>query len=545
MNRLSLWCLTALTTLGVAYGKAAEVSEKFVIVHCESPGTLTLSEDALIAPHLKVTGNIDQRDFEALKYATINVTRILDLTETVIHEYTSGNSDTRMDWIIDDPKKITYPADMLPAGAFSELRDNSISKFTRGSSTLKKLILPASLKGFMKGAFTSYSIITDLVVPEGSTTLRQDGKLVYSYDGSTLLAMPPAWFGDVTVASSVTSVADGAFDAAIPASVTFTSATPPTLSEGATLSTAYIIAPTPEAYSKTFPDIDCISELETVTLTNLQPGELMGTLGNMGYTRKDVRGIKISGSLSPDDFNALVELPNLHAADLSEAKVECESFSTRFTIANSSIADFKFPKFSKSMILVIDAASSLHGDLEVPDRTDVIYNYSKRFRSVTFPSTLYNLGERSFPEYNVTETLDFSQCSNMKELYLSYATQCLTTLRLPENIESIKYIDGPVKEVNLPGSLKELYGDYWMVEKLVLPQSLETFGMWNLPMVKEIDATEARSLYNFNSLSHAPNLKTLDISMCPIRTIKSLFGASSYSGSVVVSGGTRYPSISI
>ncbi len=538
MNKLSILCLTALSALCGSHAGAAEVSEKFVVVHCESPGTLTLTEDALIAPNLKVTGDIDYRDFETLKYATISVTRTLDLSETVIHEYTSGDSGTRGDWMIGDADKITYPADMMPAGAFSEVRDNSISTFTRGSSTLSKIILPSSLKGFMKGAFTSYSIIRELEVPAGSTTLRQDGQLVYSYDGSTLLAMPPAYFGDITVAKSVTSVADGALDVARPASVTFSTVVPPTIPEGRTVSTAYIIAPDPQAYSEIFPDVDCIASLETITVTDLQPGTLMSTLGNMGYTRKDVRSVKLSGTLSIDDFNALVELPNIHAVDLSQATVECENISTDFRISNPSITSFQFPKFSKGMYLTIDSSSMLYGDLNVPRPTMGFYNYSKRFTSVILPATLYSLGDRTFPEYNVTETLDLSQCSEMTELKISYETQCLTTLRLPENLKTLKYIYGPIKEINLPASLQEIYGGSWMVEKLTLPASLQVCSLSSLPMVKEIDASAARSLYQFTSLSNAPNLKTLDLSMCPLNYF-SMFGGVS-TGGLVVSGGTRY-----
>lgn len=202
------------TLTGVAFPIQGQNPEEFVVLHCDSPGELVLSEEARISPFLKITGEIDAHDIAKLKRATINVTRVLDLSETNIHEYT-GTEGTELDlspnWIVSPPVPKTYPANTFPTQAFTEVRDNSLSKYIRGSYSLQKLILPASLTGFMEDALTNNYVLTEIEVPASSITMRGEDHLVYSYDGTTLLAIAPAYYGDLTVAESVVSVTDGVF----------------------------------------------------------------------------------------------------------------------------------------------------------------------------------------------------------------------------------------------------------------------------------------------------------------------------------------------
>lgn len=530
-----------------SFSTSAEVTEDFVVIHCESPGSLTLSEESLIAPNLKVTGTIDARDFRTLKEVTMCTTRELDLSEAVIAAYTGtdgcASSPGGGGWMIRSDGGVDYPANTFPVGAFTEWRNNSLYDFCEGTETLARLILPATLEGFMEGSFISKSILTDLEVPASSTTIRNEGHAVYSYDGSTLLAVAPAWYGNLIVPATVTSIAPTAFEAASPASVTFTSPQMPLFPEEAKLNTLYIIAPDPAPYQEKFPEIDCLSELTPITVTVAEPGMLMTEIGNKGFSRNQVKALTVSGTLSYDDFEALVGLPSLHFADLSEATVQNEDWQ-RVVISNPALTELKFPKFSHPINLRIEAEARLHGHIDVPYNTYSFNSYSPRFSSATFPAYYQTSADRLFPYYSVVEWLDFSQCAELDELTGYAYMGRLSSVKLPENLKKIINFYGPVKEMNLPVSLECIYGGRWLIDKLTLHEALTEFTVYSLPMVKEIDASKASSLATFRGLDHAPNLKRLDLSLCPIEHITSLFGGVS-TGSLVVSGGSAYKAVSV
>lgn len=531
-------------TVKVARG---EVKDNFVVIHCTTPGTLEISEDAKYTPFLKVTGDIDARDFNTLKNVTISVTRTLDLSDAVIHEYTGNDGciaqgSSGGDWMVgdEDNKQIVYPADTFPIDAFSEWRNNTISGFSRGSSTLTRLILPSTLKGFMKRSFTPYSILVDLEVPATSTTIKGDGHVVYSYDGKQLLAVAPAFYGNIEIAPEVTTVSATAFESCKPASVRFKSDTMPEFPDDCTLQTAYILAPNPEAYQERFPDIDCVAKLEPITIDDAQPGELLSMIGDKGFSRSQVRSVKIGGTINLNDLNQLAALPALHVADLSDATLALEGFSSSFLLDNPSITEFLFPKMKGSLSLRLGDQASLFGNLSVPEGVYVFTTRTKRISSAIFPSTLLQVGDYLFGEYSVLEEIDFSRCNQLNEVKNLDYTQRLRIVKLPESLTSLYGCFGPVREINLPSGLTKLRIGDWLIEDMELPKSLEEAVIYSMPFLKNLDASKAVSLYSLYGLANTPNLKTLDLRNCPLRNVESLFGIVN-SSSLVVSGGTKYP----
>ena len=541
--------ILAMAVLSLTGIHAAE-TDGFVTVTCTEPGSLQLSEEALTAPCLKVVGDINAIDFVTLRRVTINVTRVLDLSECIIHEYTGTGGtahDLSGDWMVGDPNSYTYPANTLPTQAFTEVRNNSISKFIRGSESMTKLILPAGLTGFMKESLTNNYVLTDIETPTSSVTICTEGPLVYSHDKATLLAMAPAFYGDLSIDQKVDRVASGVFYGMSPASVTFNSADMPEFGADNPINAAYIQAKNPDDYKTLFPDVDCISGLETIMVNNQEPGQLLASIGNLGYSRSDVRAVKVTGQLSYDDFTQLSSLPNLHIADLSEAKVSGSGVRD-YTFSNPSVTQFLFPVFEVPLALEISTTAKLNGNLEVPEGVYWFGSTSRRFSSAVFPSTIQQIDDRLFSDYSIVEYADFSKCYRLEKLSAISTAGRLSEVRLPKSLKSLTGFGGPVKSINLPSSLDYLStSGGWLMETLILPEALTDCYIGSLPCVADIDASEAGNLTKLRGLSNAPHLKDLDLSMCPIKNLQIFSGdmamldESRSQQRIVVSGGTRYP----
>ena len=539
-------CLTLLLLQSMAM--MAQGSDGFVVINCESPGTLALTKESLTAPYLKVTGNIDARDMQQLKTVTMNVTHTLDLSEVIIHEYV-GTDGTQApgkqpDWMVGDGDgPVTYPANYFPINAFLETRDNSLSKYNRGSESLSCLILPKTLKGFMRDALSGNRMLTDITVPEGAEYICSRNGMVLSVDGANLLQIPSACYGDIVVPESVTHVEAGVFSIVSPASVTFLSDNVPSLAGGNDISAAYIVAPQPEAYSQAFPNVaDIVKSINKIEVNCGAPSQLLAVIGNMGYTRTDVRAVKVKGSIDYDDLSQLLDLPNLHIADLSEAV--CSSSDGRLYVSNASLTSLKLPIVDGYMSVEIPESSRLFGDLVVPEGVWMFSSNSCKFTSVDFPSTLQAVGDRLFYEGSVVESLDFSKCSRLDKIKgMSFAGR-LTNVKLPETIKTIDGFGGPIKNINLPASLEYIYSPGgWLVENLRLPESLTYFSIDNLPGLTSLDASSSKKLREFSGLHSSPRLEYLDLSNSPITNFNCFTAdGEDYSDrSVVVSGGTRYP----
>ena len=546
--RISL-CLTLLFSQTLA---AAQELDKFVVINCDSPGTLTLTRESLTAPFLKVTGDIDARDMQTLKTVTINVTHTLDLSEAVIHEYV-GVEGTQApglqpDWMVgEDNGTVTYPADYFPINSFLETRDNSLSKYYKGSYSLSRLILPKTLRGFMRDALSGNKMLTDITVPEGAEYMCNKNGLVLSADGTNLLQIPSACYGDIVIPESVTHVEAGIFSIVSPASVTFLSSDIPSLGDGNQISAAYIVAPQPEIYAMAFPDvIDIVKSIDMIEVNCESPSQLLASIGNLGYTRTNVRGVKVSGTIDYDDLSQLLDLPNLHIADLSEAI--CSVSDGRLNISNSSLTSLKLPTVDGYMSVEIPESSRLFGKLVIPEGIWSFSSRSCKFTSVDFPSTLQYVGEHLFYEGSIVESLDFSKCGRLEKIEgMSFAGR-LADVRLPENIKKIDGFGGPIRNINLPSKLDYISSPGgWLVDELTLPESLSYFNLSNLPWIKNIDASSSKNLFEFRGLHCSPCLERLDLSKTPIVNFYCFSGdGESYSdSSIVVSGGTRYPAPNI
>lgn len=509
---------------------AFSASEKdFVEIHCDTPGTLQVEGQALVAPYLKVSGNIDARDFETLKAVTINVTNTLDLSDAVICEYYGTNGsiqDLSSDWIIGPPTNYLYPANTFPRDAFVEVRNNSLHKYLRGSYSLNRLILPATLTGFMEKSLNNNYVLTDLEVPQNSTTLTEIDGLIYSFDRSTLLAIPPAYYGIVNIEESVKRIAPYAFYDTKPAAVIFNSGKMPIIEDVEVISAAYIMAPNPWKYEELYPAVDCISEMPMITVASDLSNDLLSAIGNLGYTRSEVRSIKVTGEITFNDFNQLLQLPNLHDADLSEATVARQDKYLDITINNPSLIKLDFPVFKDYLSLEITADCRLFGELDVPEGVEWFGSLSPRFTSVSFPSTLYFVDDELF-NTSIINFVDFSKCINVEDLEGLRGAGALQKVQLPPYLKTLRGFAGPIEDIVLPQTLTTLSSEgNWHIDNLTLPASLTNFSVSSFPFLKTLNTEEAVNLKYFSGLSNVPYLKDLDLSHNPVQNIVDLFHAT-------------------
>lgn len=536
---------------------AALAQPGHAVITCTEPGTLRLSKEALAAKYLTVKGDLDARDFATLKTVTVSSIHTLDLGDVRIHEYT-GHDGTyppslSPDWIVgpgDGP--VTYPADYFPSYFATETRDNSLSKYHMGSTTLTSVVIPRSLKGFMPYAFKGDKFLSELKVPEGSEYLVGYGEGVYTKDKKELVAVAPGYCGHLSVPAATTSVRDYVLQDNHLASITFEGEGFPAFGKENPLECAYVVCGQPEAFNSIYPDVDCFERFEIVEVECDAPGQLMAKLGDMGFTRSDVRGVKVSGSLGYDDLTSLLALPNLHHADLASAMVS-ESEGQNLRVDNPAMTYLTLPEFDSWLSFTLTDNTHFHGHLDVSERIEWVDIYALGVSSVVLPSSIWEIAEYCFDETQIKKA-DLSKCSYLKKLkYVFRTCPALEEIFLPTSISDITGIQGPVKSINLPDGLKTLYSPgEWMIESLVLPQSLETFSLTSLPIATSVDASKARNLNGFYGLNNSPLLESLDIATCPVIYFNA-FSADEIKAEeenvarrrspskIVVTGGTRYP----
>ncbi len=76
-------------------------------------------------------------------------------------------------------------------------------------SELTRICIPASVTAIGKSVFASCSKLTDLSVSEENANYKEEGQVIYSKDGCTLVTCPVA--GEVTIPPAVTKIGDYAF----------------------------------------------------------------------------------------------------------------------------------------------------------------------------------------------------------------------------------------------------------------------------------------------------------------------------------------------
>ena len=524
----------------------------FVTLNSPGAGHLKLTKEALSASNLRITGDIDARDFKTLKEATISRTRVLDLSDANIKAYTGKEGCVTYkgsNWIVPAAKDYVYKANTFPINAFNERRDNSLNTWTAGSTSLRKIILPKTLEAFEPDAFYDNNNLTELVVPETSTKLKGEDGAIYSSDGRRLLVVAPGYTGHLDIPATVQSVDSCALAYARPASLRFHTVTPPDMLGKDLVNTAYIVCPSPANYSKLFPDIDCVSKISQIIVNDVKEGTLMETIGNLGYVRNDVRSVRVSGTINQEDCDALFSLKNLHHADLSG----CTMTGNSIELPEGSLCEVQLPMaYYNSIALYISANNYLQGKLDISEDIYYVQCLNKRFSEIVFPSSLIYVD--SFNDC-IARRIDFSACDRLSEIDGFSNCANLEELILPPYLEKLNgFTYAPLTSIEIPSTVNYINTCGWDIRNIVLPESLEEIQEFSeMPYLEQVDASKCSRLSNvMYAFNDCPRLETLDLSNNPIdRFEKCCQGSMLYTPSVgtkakiqtrqIGVGGTNYP----
>ena len=517
---------------------------EFVTLNSPGAGQLKLTKEALSASNLRITGDIDARDFKTLKEATISRTRVLDLSDANIKAYTGKEGCVTYkgsNWIVPAAKDYVYKANTFPINAFNERRDNSLNTWTAGSTSLRKIILPKTLEAFEPDAFYDNNNLTELVVPETSTKLKGEDGAIYSSDGRRLLVVAPGYTGHLDIPATVQSVDSCALAYARPASLCFHTVTPPDMLGKDLVNTAYIVCPSPANYSKLFPDIDCVSKISQIIVNDVKEGTLMETIGNLGYVRNDVRSVRVSGTINQEDCDALFSLKNLHHADLSG----CTMTGNSIELPEGSLCEVQLPMadYNPKFTLYISANNYLQGKLDIPESVFSVECLNTRFSEIVFPSYLNKVYSFNDCIARRIEIEGFYNCANLEELIL------------PPNLQKLNgFTYAPLTSIEIPSTVNYINTCGWDIRNIVLPESLEEIQEFSeMPYLEQVDASKCSNLSNvMYAFNDCPRLETLDLSNSPIdRFEKCCQGSMLYTPSVETKakiqtrqigvGGTNYP----
>ena len=543
---------TALPFAAASQNSNKSWTPEFVTLNSPGAGQLKLTKEALSASNLRITGDIDARDFKTLKEATISRTRVLDLSDANIKAYTGKEGCVTYkgsNWIVPAAKDYVYKANTFPINAFNERRDNSLNTWTAGSTSLRKIILPKTLEAFEPDAFYDNNNLTELVVPETSTKLKGEDGAIYSSDGRRLLVVAPGYTGHLDIPATVQSVDSCALAYARPASLCFHTVTPPDMLGKDLVNTAYIVCPSPANYSKLFPDIDCVSKISQIIVNDVKEGTLMETIGNLGYVRNDVRSVRVSGTISQEDCDALFSLKNLHHADLSG----CTMTGNSIELPEGSLCEVQLPMaYYNSIALYISANNYLQGKLDISEDIYYVQCLNKRFSEIVFPSSLIYVD--SFNDC-IARRIDFSACDRLSEIDGFSNCANLEELILPPYLEKLNgFTYAPLTSIEIPSTVNYINTCGWDIRNIVLPESLEEIQEFSeMPYLEQVDASKCGRLSNvMYAFNDCPRLETLDLSNNPIdRFEKCCQGSMLYTPSVgtkakiqtrqIGVGGTNYP----
>lgn len=173
-------------------------AREYVIVDCPEPGTLkecitAAGKDYAKVKNLKVTGTIDQRDFEMMR-TEMTALQALNLKEVSIAAYNS------------------WKADKIPDNAFLE------------KSSLVRFVFPENLEKIGNNAFSKSSLSGSLIIPNGVTEIGSyafyqcplNGTLTLSRSlirvGNYAFSMCSDLAGPLHIPASVEILGGGAFD---------------------------------------------------------------------------------------------------------------------------------------------------------------------------------------------------------------------------------------------------------------------------------------------------------------------------------------------
>ncbi len=508
---LSVVILTSLTSFAA----------NFVTLHSPAAGTLKVTPEALTATHLKITGFINADDFQRLKPATMGVTQVLDLSEVQIEALIGGGcySPITSDMFVGGGTQHQYKANTIPIHAFTKVGDNSVRKWHYGSSSLRKIILPATIEGFETDAFLNVGYLTELEVPSSSRTAYSENNVIYSYDRTRMIGIAPKYADILILPQSVKTISDNILTGITLRGIEIKSIEKVDFGVQSNITAGYIQASAPELYSELFGNsIQIKGNKYENAFNNVEAGTIATLLSNTNNSN-GINHLAISGKIDRNDLQIILSLPNLISLDLENSFYASDNFEEEFIVENSKLCTLKLPQ-GDCYSVYFNNCLYLGGQMTFPQGVSFIKIANTPYISeITAPNSLYDI---TYDGGVCLHKLDVSKCELMTEVTNVSNCNNLQTLLLPSSITRLK-IKAPLENIELPTTLEYLSATGWNIQTLQLPETLtEIASLDRMMNLTTLDVSNASRLVTLQGLNYCPRLADVDLSNIPLTSFEGL-----------------------
>lgn len=327
---------------------------------------------------------------------------------------------------------------MIPAGV-TRIGGNAFS----GCEALASIVLPSKLKTLMGGAFAS-TAITEVTIPDGCEEILY-GAFAHCKNLET-----------VTLPRSMQKMSDKAFGGCEALkTVIVTNPTPVVpnkeedlagLADLSAMSELTLVVPegTKAAYAaaKQWKEFANVSEMLTLTAEVSAEKPLEGTITAL-TTPELYRVVKLTGTITSADLEALAQLPRMQELDLGEVTYDAEA---------NPLEGFNFKEYAQlrkltypKQLTTIPASSCsqamLLEEVVLPEGVTNIeeeaFSYCTALRSIALPQTALNLGESVFHGCASLEAIVFPDSIELIPDYGFFDCVSLQEVRFPKKVADI------------------------------------------------------------------------------------------------------------
>ena len=327
---------------------------------------------------------------------------------------------------------------IIPAGV-TRIGGNAFS----GCESLASIVLPSKLKTLMGGAFAR-TAITEVTIPDGCEEI-----LYGAFANCKSLEM-------VTLPRSMQKMSDKAFGGCEALkSVIVTNPTPVVsskeedlagLADLSAMSELTLVVPegTKAAYAtadgwKAFANV---SEMLTLTAEVSAEKPLEGAITAL-TTPELYRTVKLTGTITSADLEALAQLPRMQELDLGEVTYDAEANPLEgFNFKDyAQLRKLTYPK----QLTTIPASSCVNAmlleEVVLPEGLTTIeeeaFSYCTALRSIALPQTALNLGESVFHGCASLESIVFPDSIELIPDYGFFDCVSLQEVRFPKKVADI------------------------------------------------------------------------------------------------------------
>ena len=327
---------------------------------------------------------------------------------------------------------------MIPAGV-TRIGGNAFS----GCEALASIVLPSKLKTLMGGAFAR-TAITEVTIPDGCEEILY-GAFAHCKSLET-----------VTLPRSMKKMSDKAFGGCDALkTLIVTNPTPVVsnkeedlagLADLSAMSELTLVVPegAKDAYTAAdgWKEFANVSEMLTLTAAVSAEKPLEGTITAL-TTPELYRAVKLTGTITSADLEALAQLPRMQELDLGEVTYDAEANPLEgFNFKGyAQLRKLTYPKQLTTIPASSCSQAMLLEEVVLPEGvTDIeedAFSYCTALRSIALPQTALNLGESVFHGCTSLEAIVFPDSIELIPDYGFFDCVSLREVRFPKKVADI------------------------------------------------------------------------------------------------------------